>query len=646
MINSFAEARLGQIFFRYEHSFTPRELGELIWTISQENILAFLANIPEQRQHRVRFEDLVSEPERIMRGICEFAGMEYQPEMIEPYREKKRRMSDGLHKESRMLGDVKFHEHAAIDAGVGQKWKKDAEVFALGDATWTVAEKLGYEHQGRESVEFKRIDRIAREEGSPMPLSFAQRRMWFLDQLEPGNNYYNISTSVRLKGDLKIAALESALNEIVRRHDALRTIFVNNNGEAKQVVQPAEPLRLAVQDLSHLSPDEQQVEAYRRLSEETERPFNLSTGPLLRALLLQLGKDDHAVVLTTHHIVADGWSTGVLMQEIATLYKAYASGRTSPLPELPVQYADYAHWQREWLQGPDFERQLSYWRGQLGGELPVLNLKTDHPRPSVQSYRGAREQFMMSKELTAKLKSLSQAEGCTLFITLLAAFQTLLFRHTGQDDIIVGSPVAGRNRKEVEGLIGLFLNMLVLRTDLSGNPPFNELLQRVRKVAVDAFAHQEVPFEKIVEELQPDRDASRSPFFQVAFGLQNIPSQRMEATGLTLSPMAYQEDAVRYDLTLWVSEVQNGLRASWTYNTALFEAGSIRLLQEHFELLLHSIVDDPEARLTSLDMMTASERRQLESKDLARDEHSLETLMKIKRQPLVLTPAASLDLDA
>jgi hypothetical protein len=653
MINSFEEARLDQIFFRYEHPFSRRELAELIWVINHRNVAEFLRGIPARRQHRIRFEELVSEPERVMRGVCGFLDLEFHEGMMEPYREKKQRMSDGLHAESRMLGDVKFHTYRGIDARVGQKWKEQATPDALGAVTWAEAERLGYERPpeiaGREGAargDFKPLRRIERGAGVPLPLSFGQQRMWFLDQLEPGSNYYNISTSVRLRGALNIVALERALSEIIRRHEVLRTVFVSFKGEAAQVVQPAEPLSLKVEDLGHLSDEERLAEAIRLSKEETSQPFDLSTGPLLRVRLFRFTGEEHVVVMTTHHIVADGWSMGVLVGEIATLYKSYAAGKPSPLPELPVQYADYAEWQREWLQGGELERQTAYWRRQLGGQLPVLNLKTDRPRPPVQGYRGTRDQFTMPKELAERLKALSRREGCTLFMTLLAGFQTLLARHTGQDDIIVGTPIAGRNRAETEPLIGLFLNMLALRADLSGNPHFTDLLRQVRKAALGAYAHQDVPFEKLVEELHPERDASRSPLFQVAFGFQNTPSESVVVRGLSLSPLAYEEEAIRYDLTVWVSEVRDGLGVSWTYSTDLFDGATIRRMQEHFETLLHSIVADPAARLASLNMLTEAEKQELSAQESERDESSLKKLMSTRRKSVAFTTAASLDVGA
>ena len=352
-----------------------------------------------------------------------------------------------------------------------------------------------------------------------IPLSFAQQRLWFLDQYEPNSSVYNIPSALRLKGSLDIAALEQSLNEIVRRHESLRTTFAAVDGEPLQLIAPALRMSVPITDLTHHSASDREHEAQRLATEQAREPFDLSQGPLLRVLLLCLGQDDHVLVLSMHHIVSDGWSRGVFYHELSMLYQAYTQGNPSPLSELPIQYADFAVWQRQWLQGEVLEDQLSYWKKQLAGAPALLQLPTDRPRPAVQSYRGAVQSIELSQELTQGLQALSARQGVTLFMTLLAVFQTLLYRYTGQNDIVVGSPIANRNRAEIEGLIGFFVNTLVLRTDLSGNPTFKELLTRVRETALGAYTHQDLPFEKLVEELHPQRSLSRSPLVQVLFNL-------------------------------------------------------------------------------------------------------------------------------
>jgi hypothetical protein len=358
----------------------------------------------------------------------------------------------------------------------------------------------------------------------PLPLSFAQQRLWFLDQLEPGSAFYNVPTAVRLQGQLNIEALDRTLIEIVRRHEVLRTTFKSINGQPVQVIAQAQRLAIPLIELSESDEDEREQRVRELIDAETQTPFDLSAGPLLRVKLLRLGAEEHIVVLTMHHIVSDGWSMGLLLNEVATLYRAYSAGEKSPLAELSIQYADYAVWQREWLQGEVLEAELAYWREQLGGELPVLELPTDRPRPAVQSYRGAREFFRLEAAAAGALRQLSRAHDCTLFMTLLAAFQALLYRYSGQEEILVGTDIAGRNRAEVEPLIGFFVNQLVLRGQLSGQMSFVHALQGVRESTLGAYAHQELPFEKLVEELQPERDAGRSPLFQVKLVLQNAPA--------------------------------------------------------------------------------------------------------------------------
>src|SRR6185312_6742285 len=445
------------------------------------------------------------------------------------------------------------------------------------------------------------------------PMSFAQQRLWFLDQLEPGDAAYNLRAALRVSGKLNTEALTRTVSEISRRHQILRTTFMSIDGHLVQVISAAQPLVIPIKDLSSLDHEEREAEANRLTNKEGNEPFDLAHGPLLRAKLLRLGVEEHVVLLTMHHIVSDAWSMGLLIKEVVTLYEAYSHGEESPLPELTIQYSDFAAWQREWLQGEELERQLSYWRKQLGGELPVLKLPVDRARPAVQSHRGNRVVCRVSAEISAGLKELSQREGATLFMTLLAAFQTLLHRYSGQDDIVVGSAVAGRNQPETEALIGFFINVLALRTDLSGEPTFVELLQRVKEVCLGAYAHQDMPFEKLVEELQTERDLSRSPLFQVAFGLQTVPRQQLRLTGLELSQGGSEHTTAKYELSLTMVE-SNGLTGMLEFNTDLFDERSIERFGERFSELLRSIVADPTGRIGLLELETETEREQKRTK--------------------------------
>ncbi len=471
--------------------------------------------------------------------------------------------------------------------------------------------------------------------------SFAQQRLWFLDRWEPGSPYYNIPAPMRLTGQLNVAALEQSLNEIVRRHQTLRTTFPAIEGQPLQAIAPAQPLTLPVVDLRGLEESERKAEARRRAREEARRPFDLARGPLFRAGLLRLGEEEHVLLLTMHHIVSDGWSMGVFRRELETLYEAFSRGEPSPLAELPIQYADFAVWQRRWLQGEVLDRQLSYWKQRLAG-VGALELPTDHPRPPVQTFRGTRQSLALSESLTEALKELSRREGVTLFMTLLGAFQVLLSRYTGQEDVTVGSPIANRNRAEIEGLIGFFVNTLALRTDLSGDPTFKELLGRVQEVALGAYGYQDIPFEKLVEELQPERDTSRSPLFQVMFALQNMPQQAPESKDLSLSRLQVESGTAKFDLTLFMSEGPEGLRATCEYNTDLFEADTIARMLKHFRVLLKGVVANPERRLSELPLLTEPERHQLvvEWNDTQADYPKDECVHELFEEQVERTPEA------
>ena len=453
------------------------------------------------------------------------------------------------------------------------------------------------------------------------PLSFAQQRLWFLDQYEPNSSVYNIPSALRLKGSLDIAALEQSLNEIVRRHESLRTTFAAVDGEPLQLIAPALRMSVPITDLTHHSASDREHEAQRLATEQAREPFDLSQGPLLRVLLLCLGQDDHVLVLSMHHIVSDGWSRGVFYHELSMLYQAYTQGNPSPLSELPIQYADFAVWQRQWLQGEVLEDQLSYWKKQLAGAPALLQLPTDRPRPAVQSYRGAVQSIELSQELTQGLQALSARQGVTLFMTLLAVFQTLLYRYTGQNDIVVGSPIANRNRAEIEGLIGFFVNTLVMRTDLSGNPTFKELLTRVRETALGAYTHQDLPFEKLVEELHPQRSLSQSPLVQVLFVMQNTPDIAATLDGLRVVAMPIDAETAKFDLTFSLAESSEGLKGFWKYSTELFDKTTIDTMIGHFHVLLQAIAADPDRRIGELLLLSEEERRRLlvEWNDTARD---------------------------
>ncbi len=426
-----------------------------------------------------------------------------------------------------------------------------------------------------------------------LPLSFAQQRMWFLDQLEPGSGAYNMPGAVRLTGLLDVPALGRSLEEIARRHEALRTTFPAVEGRPRQVIaaEPALPLR--VEDLEALAPEALEVEVRRRIAAEADEPFDLAHTPPVRATLLRLAERRHVLLLTIHHIAGDGWSLGVLVRELGALYSAFHEGRPSPLPELPLQCADHAVWQRRWLSGAVLEEQLSYWRQQLGGAPAALDLPTDQPRPAHQTFRGATRSTRLPRALAAAIEAASRHEGVTLFMTLLAALQTLLHLHAGEDDILVGSPIAGRTRVETEDIVGFFANTLVLRTDLSGDPTFRELLGRVREVTLGAYDHQEVPFERLVEELRVPRDLSRNPLFQVMLVLQNTPPSELTLGGLTLAEEPVEMATTRFDLLFDVTREEEHLALSLTYSTDLFDATTVEQMLTDLAALLQRFTSDP-----------------------------------------------------
>jgi amino acid adenylation domain-containing protein len=441
------------------------------------------------------------------------------------------------------------------------------------------------------------------------PMSCAQQRMWFLYQLAPSNPFYNVCTALRLTGKLDVAVLERSINEVVRRHEALRTTFMTSEeGQPLQVVLPSLPLTLPVIDLGNFPEDEREERAQRLAAKEFQRPFDLAHGPLLRPVVLRLSEEEHAFLPVMHHIIVDGWSIAVFMRELAALYNSFIAGKPALLPAPPIQYADFTLWQHERLQSGSLETQFAYWKRQLNDVSAKLGLPTDRPHPAIQTFRGARCSRVFPKKLREALKALSKQQGITLFVTLLAAFQTLLYRYTGQEDIVVGSPTANRNQVGLEGLVGFVGNILALRTDLSGNPTFRELLARVREVCAGAYTNQDLPFEKLVEELDPERDLSRTPFFQVLFALHSALMVDIELAGLDVNQFYFESGIVRFDLDVFLCEVAEGLRCLFVYNTDLFDAVTIDRMMGHFQNLLEGVAANPDQHLADLPILTKVEQ--------------------------------------
>jgi amino acid adenylation domain-containing protein len=476
--------------------------------------------------------------------------------------------------------------------------------------------------------------------GGPIPLSFAQQRLWFIDQLEANTSLHNLPSAYLLKGQLNVEALEYSINEVLRRHASLRTYFVSSDdGSPAQRISPPAPFNLPQRDLRQLPEPEREIEARRVIAQEGQRPFQLSRAPLLRYLLLRTGEEEHIFILTIHHIITDGWSMGVFVRELAASYESYIEQRPASLPELTVQYADFAVWQRNWLRGEVFDRLLDYWKQQLKGAPARLELPTDRPRPPIQTYRGSKQFASLSPQLAQSLRELSRREGATLYMTLLAGFITLLHYYTRQSDIVIGTDVANRNRGETESLIGFFVNELVMRTDLSGNPTFHELVARVREVTLGAYSHQDMPFDRLVDALKIERSPAHHPLFQVCFLFQNTPSISVEVKSLTISMLPVENAVARFDLVLHAWESGQGMQFMLEYNADLFMPATITRLLDLFKSLLDILVQQPKAPLdTMIDALAQADRTRLTDKVKALEEIGSKSLKKARRRAVATHP--------
>jgi amino acid adenylation domain-containing protein/FkbM family methyltransferase len=498
-----------------------------------------------------------------------------------------------------------------------------------------LAEVIETTSRAEQGLQEPPIERVSRE--IEIPLSFAQQRLWFVDQLQPGGHAYNIAVAVRIKGPLDAAALKQSFNQIVERHESMRTTFPSVDGRPSQLIADACEVELEIVDLSGAAHDEREAETLRLAMEAARRPFHLASGPLFHISLLRLEEQEHVLLLTMHHIISDGWSTGVFIREMALLYEAAISAKPALLPALPLQYADFAYWQRQWLQGEVLEAALSYWKQQLDG-LPTLQLPTDRPRPATPSLRGAHRSLLLSRPLTEALKELGQREGVTLFMTLLAAFTLQLNHYSQQDDVVIGTDVANRNRAEVEGLIGFFVNQLVIRQDLSGNPTFAELLARVRAVTLGAYVNQDLPFDRLVKALKLNRDPSRAPLFQVKLVLQDSLIPALHVSELVFTPLEMELGVAQLDLTLFLYETEQGLSATLQYSTDLFVESTIARMLDHFERLLNGIVKHPEANLDVLkQILDDAEGEQRTMEQTKRQETQRKMFKNIKPRAISLT---------
>ena len=494
-----------------------------------------------------------------------------------------------------------------------------------------LAQQIEIMQQAGQGLRIPPLERVDRNQ--LLPLSFAQEGIWFLDQRSRGTASYNEPAAVQLKGSLDLAVLERSINEVVRRHEALRLSFSMAQRQPIAIVNAALHIPLPVIDLRTVPVETREAQARHAITAEIQRSFDLERAPLLRTTILELGEGEWMLLLVIHHIISDGWSIGVFIREVTEIYAAFAAGQPSPLPELPIQYVDVAYWQRQWLRDETMQHQIDYWKTQLGPNLPILRVPTDHPRPAVQTFEGATQFFLFPKELTEGLKILGQQEGATLFMTLMAAWQILLHYYSNQDDIVVGTDSANRNRDETEQLIGIFVNQLVIRTSLAGQPTVRETIQRVRETTLAAYAHQDAPFDRVVEALKPERDLSRTPLFQVKLVFQNVTLPEKALPNLQISSMEVERGTAKFDLLLNVADVERGLLGWLEYNTSLFESSTITQMIGQFELLLYTIVSKPDAALNALTaVLNAAEQQQQQTREQALQQASLQRLQRATRR--------------
>lgn len=490
---------------------------------------------------------------------------------------------------------------------------------------------IAREYGENRSMEPQAIRPVSRNRD--LPLSFAQQRLWFIEQLEPESIAYNISIALRLRGPLNTPALELAFSEIFRRHEVLRTTFQSQDGNPRQVIGPAELMILPLVNLNEIG-KEAEAHAKHLVRKEAERPFNLSQGPLLRVMTLKLAEEDQVITVIIHHIITDGWSLELLVGEFVALYEAYGNGRASSLPELELQYADFAIWQREWLQGEVLDEGLRYWKKELSGNLPIIELPGARPRPKAPGNKGEELTLFIPLEISKGVKDICRTENVTMFMALLAAFDILLHKYTGHEDVVIGTAIAGRTRAETERMMGMFINMLPLRVGFKGRPSYKEVLKRVKESTTRGYAYQDIPIEKIIEELGMERQSSQAPFIQIAFGLETVPEVEVELLNLEWESFSFDREAVRFDLTVWLKETAKGIRASWAYRTELFDAKLIARMHDHFVTLLKNILAAPDDELADLEILTEDEKKEKLVKVEAREQSRYEKFLAAKHKAI------------
>jgi amino acid adenylation domain-containing protein len=612
VIYSFEEARLDQVF-RVEQRFPVRQLAEIVWLVSHRNILEFFKDIPGSRKHMVRFEDLVSRPAEIVRGTCDFLELDYHDKMPQVYRDSENRMVDGIYSESRMIGDPKFSRHKRINPRVIDHWEKVHKKDFLGDITLEMALSLGYlKERAKTAVGYMKIEPV--DESEHYEVSHAQRRLWVLYQFEEEQIAYNIPSAYVFAGELNIKALEKAIETFVRRHESLRTTFVEVEGEPRQRVHDYDHGRFKIEHIDLTGDGDAENRARQIADKEALTLFDLEKGPLVKLKLLHLKENRYVLLFSMHHIIFDGWSRGVFVREVILLYNAYLEGKENPLPPLNIQYKNYSAWHNKLLKGEKLKEHQQYWWERFKGEIPVLELPTDYPRPAVKTYNGRTLRFVLDRMAGNGLKELSQSVGGSLFMVLLASVKALLNRYTAQEDMVIGSPAAGRVHGDLEHLVGFFLSMLPMRTQFSGEASFRELLLRVKETVLGAFEHQVYPFDRLVDDLELERDFSRSPLFDVMLVLQNneIGIERGEKMkGISVGGYALNPRLSKYDITFIFEEDEEEILLFIEYNTDLFAQSRVEQMAAHYQGIITAILKDPGISLNRIDCLADEEKRRL-----------------------------------
>ena len=612
MIYSFIEAKLDKNFFKYPHDFSRQEMAELIWIVSHQNIKGFLAEVPLERQIQIRFEDLLLRPESEARRLSSFLGVEYKTDMIKPYQGNK--MTDGIGATSQMVGDFKFYLHSDIDQNVAERWRKFHKTDFLSDIAWDLADGFGYTVEKDSasephplSIEMPSIE--PRPRNLPSPLSFAQQRLWFIDQLEPDNPQYNIPGAIRIKGPIQRSILEKAIRFIIERHEILRTTFHTVDGRAIQNIHDIMPFSLAYKDLSYASNDVKEQMAQKLISKLSRKTLNLSVGPLLHAQLIQLSTDESIFGIVLHHIITDGWSNIIFVRELSAAYDAFLTNQKPNLPALKIQYADYAYWQRQLFDDAFLQNQLDFWKSYLKNSPPLLDLPTDFPRTGQQAL-GKRYYFNFGVELSAKIRSCCKSGGKTTFMFLMSAFQVLLHHYSRQKDILVGITTANRSSKELEHLIGFFVNTLVIRNQMSEDDTFSDILRKNQEYSGLVLNNQDVPFEKIIDALEVERNLEYSPIFQVMFSFQSKEMQKVPSTSLNIKPYRTDSGTAKFDILLEMYDTET-LQGAIEYNARLFREESIEKMLDGLRTICNYAVDHPNYNLRDFTLLTKDEQKKV-----------------------------------